>query len=398
MPDSRCRPDPWDAILVSGPSEQLTEASARGLRDSSPPRGRAGPCFPSTIRRARGRLSAVHVLSTGVVIVVAVVALAATLGASEVLVRGAGRLARNLGLLGGAVGLIVALGADSPEISSSVSAVASGSAATAAGVVFGSNVFNIAVLLGGAALAAGEVRIHRSVVVVDAGVAIVVTLAMGLAVLGEIPIAVAWSLMLLVFIPYVTFLFLSPASIARLPLPSRISAFLVSASREAGVEGMDIEAELEDLAGARGRSWLPVALIVPALGVIVLGSIALVGSAITLGQRWGVASVIIGVVALAATTSLPNAYAAVRLATDGRGAAVVSATYNSNTLNLVAGIAVPILVFPSLRGAVPASYVVWLLAMSGLALILLARGLRRGGAVVLLSAYAAFVVYALLTA
>lgn len=398
MPDSRCRPDPWDAILVSGPSEQLTEASARGLRDSSPRRGRAGPCFPSTIRRARGQLSAVHVLSTGVVIVVAVVALAATLGASEVLVRGAGRLARNLGLLGGAVGLIVALGADSPEISSSVSAVASGSAATAAGVVFGSNVFNIAVLLGGAALAAGEVRIHRSVVVVDAGVAIVVTLAMGLAVLGEIPIAVAWSLMLLVFIPYVTFLFLSPASIARLPLPSRISAFLVSASREAGVEGMDIEAELEDLAGARGRSWLPVALIIPALGVIVLGSIALVGSAITLGQRWGVASVIIGVVALAATTSLPNAYAAVRLATDGRGAAVVSATYNSNTLNLVAGIAVPILVFPSLRGAVPASYVVWLLAMSGLALILLARGLRRGGAVVLLSAYAAFVVYALLTA
>jgi cation:H+ antiporter len=354
--------------------------------------------FDNAAPRARARLYAVHVLSTGIVIGVAVVALAGMLGASEVLVRGVGRLARNLGLLGGVVGLIVALGADSPEISSSVSAVASGSAATAAGVVFGSNVFNIAFLLGGAALAAGEVRIRRSVVVVDAGVAIVVTLAMGLAVLGEIPIAAAWSLMLLVFIPYITFLFLSPTTIAQLPLPSRISTFLANASREAGVEGMEIEAELEDLAGARGRSWLPVALIVPALGVIVLGSIALVGSAVTLGQRWGVASVLIGAVALAAATSVPNVYAAVRLAIDGRGATVVSATFNSNTLNLLAGIAIPILVFPSLRGSVPTGYVVWLLAMSFLALVLLARGLHRGGGVLLLSAYGAFLVYTILTA
>jgi Ca2+/Na+ antiporter len=253
-------------------------------------------------------------------------------------------------------------------------------------------------LLGGAALAAGEVRICRSVVVVDAGVAIVVTLAMGLAVLDEVPIAAAWSLMLLVFIPYITFLFLSPTTIAQLPLPSRIGTLLANASRETGLEGMEIEAELEDLAAAPARGWLPVALIVPALGVIVLGSIALVGSAVTLGQRWGVPSVLIGVVALAAATSLPNVYAAVRLAMDGRGAAVVSATFNSNTLNLVAGIAVPILVFPSLRGSVPASYVVWLLAMSVLALVFLARGLHRRGAVLLLSAYGAFLVYALLTA
>jgi len=100
---------------------------------------------------------------------------------------------------------------------------------------------------------------------------------------------------------------------------------------------------------------------------------------------------------LAAATSLPNAYAAVRLAMDGRGAAVVSATFNSNTLNLVAGIAVPILLFPSLRGSVPAGYIVWLLVLSLLALALVARGLRRRGAVLLLGAYAGFVVYAVLT-
>jgi Ca2+/Na+ antiporter len=132
---------------------------------------------------------------------------------------------------------MVALGADSPEISSSVSAVATGSAATAAGIVFGSNIFNLAFLLGGAALAAGELRVNRSAVVVDAVVAIVVTLGLGLAVLGGIPVALGWGLMLLVFIPYVGFLILSPTTIAQLPLPSYISALLVNASREAGAEG-----------------------------------------------------------------------------------------------------------------------------------------------------------------
>jgi cation:H+ antiporter len=337
-------------------------------------------------------------LSTGIVIGVAIVALIITLGASEVLVRGVGRLARNLGLLGGVVGLIVALGADSPEISSSVSAVANGSAATAAGIVFGSNIFNLAFLLGGAALATGELRVHRSAVVVDAGVALIVTIAMGLAVLSVVPVAMGWALMLLVFVPYVAFLILSTATVARLPLPRPLRGLLINAAREAAAEGMDLEAELEELDSATGRTWRPVVLIFPALLLIVLGSVALVESAVSLGARWGVASVLVGVVALAAATSLPNVYAAVRLAIDGRGTAVVSATFNSNTLNLVAGIAVPILLFPSLRGSVPAGYVVSLLALSLLALVLLARGLRRRGAVLLLCAYAGFLAYAVLTA
>jgi hypothetical protein len=67
-------------------------------------------------------------------------------------------------------------------------------------------------------------------------------------------------------------------------------------------------------------------------------------------------------------------------------------------LNLVAGIAVPILLFPSLRGSVPVGYILWLLVMSVLALVLLARGLHRRGAMLLLGAYAAFVAYAVLTA
>lgn len=339
-------------------------------------------------------------LSTPVVLGITIVALLATLGASEVLVRGVGRLARNLGLLGGLVGLIVALCADLPEISSSVAAIANGSAATAAGVVFGSNIFNIAVLLGGAALARGELRIHRAVVSLDAGVAIAVTLAVGGAAAGWVPVFVGWVLMLVVFVPYVLFLVLRPRTIARLPLPPRIHTLLATASAEAGMEGDEIEAELEEFGGviAPPRSWRPVLLMVPSLAVIVLGATLVVESSLVLGGRSGVPTVLIGVTALAAATSLPNAYAAIRLAVDGHGAAVVSATFNSNTLNLVAGIAVPLLFVPGLGAAVPPGYILWLLGMSVLAVALVVRRLTRAGALVLLAVYVLFVVYAVVTA
>jgi cation:H+ antiporter len=136
----------------------------------------------------------------------------------------------------------------------------------------------------------------------------------------------------------------------------------------------------------------------PAVTIIVIGSTLLVQSALTLGRRWEVSTVIVGVVALAAATSLPNAYAAMRLAMDGHSAAVVSAVFNSNTLNLLAGFAIPALFVPSLRDSVPRAYLCWLLGMSVLGLILLARGLRRPGALVLLAGYASFVAYAVLTA
>ena len=207
-------------------------------------------------------------------------------------------------------------------------------------------------------------------------------------VLTSIPVSLCWTVVLAVFVPYLAFLMLTPQTIARLKLPGALSGRLVKAAREAGIEGMELETELEP-SGSRtsDRSWRLVWLMIPALAVIVLGSILLVKSAVTLGERWGVASVLVGVVALAASTSIPNAYAAVRLAMDGHGAAVVSATFNSNTLNLLAGIAVPILFFPSLRGSVPGGYVASLLAMNVVAIILVARGIRRRDAALLLGAY-----------
>ena len=51
----------------------------------------------------------------------------------------------------------------------------------------------------------------------------------------------------------------------------------------------------------------------------------------------------LGTLVLATLTGVPNAVAAIRLAVQGRGAAVVSETFNSNSLNLIAGAYLPTL-------------------------------------------------------
>jgi Ca2+/Na+ antiporter len=96
---------------------------------------------------------------------------------------------------------------------------------------------------------------------------------------------------------------------------------------------------------------------------------------------------------LAAITSLPNAYAAVRLALRRNGAAVLSEAFNSNTLNLLAGIGLPALVVGSVatvRGS--ATDLWWLLGLTVVALGLgyAQRGLSRAAGLLLIAGYLLF--------
>jgi cation:H+ antiporter len=52
------------------------------------------------------------------------------------------------------LGIVTALGADSPEIASAITALAAGHSDLGVGVVIGSNIFNLAALLGLSALVA----------------------------------------------------------------------------------------------------------------------------------------------------------------------------------------------------------------------------------------------------
>ncbi len=75
--------------------------------------------------------------------------------------------------------------------------------------------------------------------------------------------------------------------------------------------------------------------------VVVAASTLMEAAGTTLGGRFGVADIVTGGLVLAVVTSLPNAVAAVYLASRGRGAAVLSTALNSNALNIAVGLLLP---------------------------------------------------------
>jgi Ca2+/Na+ antiporter len=124
----------------------------------------------------------------------------------------------------------------------------------------------------------------------------------------------------------------------------------------------------------------------------------MVKSAVALGERWGVAESLIGVLVLGPLTSIPNAQTAIRLGLRSRGSALVSETFASNTINLVGGLLVPALFVEVVsQSRTEKLGLLWLGAMTLLCLIGLwpRRGMRRQGGTVLVAMYVAFVAFQL---
>jgi cation:H+ antiporter len=267
-------------------------------------------------------------------LIIFLAAAAVSLGASYVLVTRLERIGERLGLSEGLLGVLAALAGDAPEITSAVTALATHQNKVGAGVVIGSNVFNLAALLGLGAVVAGRIALHRKVVLLGGVVGIWMALVCLVMVLGLIPAGAALVAALAALIPYLIVLGTSRARLAGIPLPRRWAAWLAEAVSEE-------EAELEEVihpSHGRGRD---VAMAGAMLAAVVAASVAMEQAAIRLGTHFSIPPIVIGGVVLAAVTSLPNSVAAVYLAARGRGAAMLSTTLNSNALNVTAGLLIP---------------------------------------------------------
>jgi cation:H+ antiporter len=317
-----------------------------------------------------------------------VASLAATLLSSLFFARRLDRLSERLGVSEGLHGILTALGADAPEISTAIAALVSSQSRIGVGVVVGSNVFNLAALLGLSAFVAGHVRIHRHGLLLNGGVALAVTALAAALVLGAIGAPVATLLLLLVLAPYVYVLAVRPGRIERLAPWSRIGRFLAVAVRE---EIQDLRTDETE----RKASAADIAVLGLSLAIVVLGSVGMVHTASDLGDRWGVSDIVIGTLVLAGLTSLPNLLTAVRLALHGRGAAVVSEAFNSNSLNVVAGIALPGLALTlGATSGLEIFSVWWLVGMTtfAVAVTYAGHGLRRPAGAAVIVLYVAFAV------
>src|SRR2546423_15697891 len=90
-----------------------------------------------------------------------VLSFAVTIAAAAFFARRLDAVGLRLGLPETLLGLLTALAADAPEVSSAVAALVKGEHSVGVGVVVGSNVFNLAAMFGLGALVAGQITVRR---------------------------------------------------------------------------------------------------------------------------------------------------------------------------------------------------------------------------------------------
>lgn len=309
-----------------------------------------------------------------------VLALAVALAAAELLVHATTGLGHRLHLSHALLGLLVAAGADAPEVTSALFAAARGSSDVGIGVVIGSNIYNLAGLLGLAALLARRVRTPVERLTLDTAVDLVLT-ALVIALVAIPSLQVTMALMLLVVMA--AYAVIETVGVNRVPGLRR------HFGGEADVMPADVDEESQESANVLRLVFL--AMI--GIALIVVASSVLVSESTFLGPRLGIPNQVMGTVVLAVATSLPNTWAAVSLVRRHMPEAAISAAFNSNSINAAIGAGVPALfVSFHVAGVTRTLDVAWLGLMTAVAALLVAfrRYLRRVDGSVLVGLYGIF--------
>ena len=319
---------------------------------------------------------------------IAVFALSAviSLTASVLLVSRLERVGERFGVSEAILGLMAALAADGPEITSAVTAIAHGNGTIGVGVTLGSNVFNLAALLGLSAVIARRIALHRRSILLEGGVGLLIALVGLAVVVGLLGPIVGLGLALVAFVPYVAYSALPAASRPRVNLPGSWSTWLARALAE---EELELEVAIRPRRGdARDAAVAGVSLV-----AVILASVVMEEAATDFGPQIGLVPIVIGGLMLAAVTSLPNAVAAIYLASRGRGTAALSTAFNSNAINVIVGLLIPALVLglgaPSDDATFVALFYVGLTALA-IALALRGKGLDWRSGSVIITGYVVF--------
>jgi cation:H+ antiporter len=294
--------------------------------------------------------------------------------AADHLVVGAARLAQRLRIRPVVVGVVViGLGTSAPEFLVSGLAATRGNTGLAVGNIVGSNIVNLSLLLGIAAVVA-PIPAPSTVIRREAPLAIGAVVLFGLAAVTG--------------------------------LDARSAAVLVVAGAAAvwllvrwSADGRSAPVEVGRPPSPHRRGWAePVRAVLGLAGVLV-GAQMLVDGASAIAGGLGVPQVVIGGTVVALGTSLPELVTSVQAQRRGESDLVVGNLFGSNLFNSLIGGAV--IGFADRAGAAR-SGIVLVLAMvggAGLAWLLLRRGgrLTRGEGIGLVLAYAAMTPLLLIT-
>lgn len=244
---------------------------------------------------------------------------------AEGLVRGSSSVALRLGVTPLVIGLtIVAFGTGTPELLVSVEAATSGNSGIALGNIVGSNISNIALILGCAALA--RPMQVRSVLL-----------------RREVPLMIGVTLLLCVMLLDGRLSRLEGALLLAGSIAYTVGAY-VFAKRD---RNREVAAEFAQSMPAVTRSnWMDALYIAGGLIALMLGAKLLVGGATVVAQALGMSQVVIGLTVVAIGTSMPELATSVVAAMRNEADVAFGNVLGSNILNILCILGLVALIHP----------------------------------------------------
>jgi len=296
-------------------------------------------------------------------------------GGAEGLVRGSVALARRLSISPLVIGLtVVAFGTSMPELVVSVRAALAGDAGIAAGNVVGSNIANIALILGASALFC-PLAVNARIIRIDLPILVLISAGAGVMFLDQ---SISRGEGLLLLTGLVVYASLS----------------IWGARRETvAIQGV-FEGALPE---ARGSLPVNLALVAIGLVLLVLGARFLLAGAVALAEAAGLSEAVIGLTVVAVGTSLPELATSILAALRKEGDIAAGNIVGSNLFNLLGILGISSLVRP-LLGVGMTSVDLGLMIFLAVLLLPLARSgwrLTRAEGLCLLLVYGVYTVYLL---
>ncbi len=271
-------------------------------------------------------------------------------------VVGAGATARNLGVAPILIGLtIVAFATSAPEILVSVVASMQGTPGLAVGNAVGSNIANVGLVLGAAALLR-PMEVRSQTLRRELPALLIVTL-LAFMLCSDQHLSRIDGMVLLVGLGLLMYWIVA----------------LAFRSSDSDPMGADYAAEIpSDMSMGRALTWLVIGL-----GVLLVGSNLLVNGAVAIAESLGVSELIIGLTIVAIGTSLPELAVTTVSAIKGEHGLAVGNIIGSNMFNLLAVMGLAAAIAPSELDSQVLS--LHLPVMVGLTMVLFVMAYSYGG-------------------
>lgn len=273
------------------------------------------------------------------------------------LVFGSAALARNFGISPLVIGMtILAMGSSAPEMMVSATAALEGKTDTAVGNVLGSNIANIALILGITAMVK-PLSVSSGILKRELPLMIAVTLVAG---------GIMWNYYL-GFMEGILLVVLFAAFIIAMLHISRIEKLkgdiLISEQESEIPEGVD---------NKKAAFWVVIGLI-----LLPLSAELLVDNAVFIAKYFGMSDLIIGLTIIAIGTSLPELAASLAGVMKGEDDMAVGNIIGSNVFNILAVMGIPGLLNPSALDVHAMDRDFWVMLGVSVLLVIMALGKSR---------------------